>query len=376
MRVLILASDRGSLTNFRGDLIREIGRRASAVYVAAPDLNRDSAEAPELESLGAVPLAIHHMRRNSVALAADLSTLLELRRLFKDTKPDLVLAYTAKPVIYGLLAARLAGVRGRVALITGLGYSFIDAGRGRFKRRLIGKIVRILYRFSLSGATKVLFQNPDDRDIFVSERIIASSTPTFVVNGSGVNLQRFAPRPIPRAATCFLMVGRILRDKGVAEFISAAAMLKREFPDVEVILAGPFDSNPGAITKDELQVLLSGSGVRYIGSLADVRDVLAACHVFVLPSYREGTPRTVLEAMAVGRPIITTDVPGCRETVREGFNGYLVPERSADRLLEAMRRFMDDPSLVEVMGRNSLQMARDKYDVEKVNATVLREIGF
>jgi glycosyltransferase involved in cell wall biosynthesis len=378
MRTLIVASDKGSLTNFRADLIKELVKRGSQVYAAAPGLDENSSEAADLEILGAIPVLIHHLRRNSIAIVSDLRALIGLCRLIWKVKPNLIMLYTAKPVIYGLLASRLLRVPNRVALITGLGYSFIESGPQDYKRRLIRRVVRLLYRVSLAGATKVLFQNPDDRTSFIAQGIVGQSVPTGVVNGSGVNLSKFYPSRIPTGRLSFLMVARILYDKGIGEYILAAAKLKSDFPDVDVVLAGPLDSNPGAITQTELAGLLSGSGVRYVGAVgvAHIRSLIAACHVFVLPSYREGTPRTVLEAMAVGRPIITTDVPGCRETVRETFNGYLVPARSAAKLEEAMRRFLKDPALIETMGENSLRLVREKYDVDKVNASILREMGF
>lgn len=375
MRLLIIASEKGSLTNFRGDLIQQFVSRGARVYAAAPGLAGDVREAAELKGLGAIPAQIRHLRRNAIGIVSDLRAFISMSRLIRQVKPDLVMAYTVKPVIYGLLAARLLGVPQRVALITGLGYSFIESGQEDYRRRLVSKIVRFLYRVSLSGATKVFFQNPDDRKSFIAQRIIGPTAPTCVVNGSGVNLKRFHPSPLPEGRVTFLMVGRILRDKGVAEYIAAGAQLKREFPNIDVVLAGPLDSNPGGINQCEFDSLLSGSGIKYLGPVSDVRALIAACHVFVLPSYREGTPRTVLEAMAIGRAIVTTDVPGCRETVRDAFNGYLVSVKSADELQKAMQRFLDTPSLMETMGENSLRLAREKYDVDKVNASIVRELG-
>jgi glycosyltransferase involved in cell wall biosynthesis len=305
MRILIIASEKGSLTNFRGDLIKEFLSRGWTVHAAAPQLSREVREAAELERLGALPAEIRHLRRNSIAIVSDVRAFLSMSRLIKRIRPGLVIAYTAKPVIYGLLASRLLRVPKRVALITGLGYSFIESGAEDYRRVLINRLVRLLYRISLAGATKVIFQNPDDRNSFIAQGIVGAGTPTCVVNGSGVNLKRFFPSPLPQGPVSFLMVARILRDKGVAEYVSAGASLKREFPEVDVVLVGPFDSNPGAMTPQDLQGLLSGTGVRYLGAVTDVRPLIAACHVFVLPSYREGTPRTVLEAMAVGRAVIT-----------------------------------------------------------------------
>jgi glycosyltransferase involved in cell wall biosynthesis len=375
VRILILASDKGSLINFRGDLIKELISCGVSVHVAAPSLDHTACENAELRAFGAVPAELRYLKRSALAIGVDVLAFAELCRLIWSCKPDMVFAYTAKPVIYGVLAAWLMRVPGRVALITGLGYAFIESSRADARRRLVRSAMRLLYRISLVRATLVIFQNPDDQLALRSLGVLRGEVRTHVVSGSGVNLLKYYPSEIPGGSLSFLMVARILRDKGVVEFIAAGRELLRKYPSVQVLLAGPFDENPEGLMPATLHELLAGSGVRYIGSVTDVRALLADCHVFVLPSYGEGMPRTVLEAMAVGRPIITTDVPGCRATVLEARNGFLVAARSVDELKNAMQRFIDDPSSVRRMGAESLRIAREKFDVKKVNKSIMSAMG-
>ena len=195
-----------------------------------------------------------------------------------------------------------------------------------------------------------------------------------VVNGSGIDLAEYAVAPVP-AAPRFLLIARLLGDKGVREYAEAARRLRRQHPQARFSLVGWIDDSPDAIAQRELDGWVAEGALEFLGRLADVRPAIAAASVYVLPSYHEGTPRTVLEAMAMGRAIITTDAPGCRETVMEGNNGLLIPVRSVPALVEAMERFIAEPGLAERMGRRSRQVAEAKYDVRKVNAVMLREMG-
>jgi glycosyltransferase involved in cell wall biosynthesis len=231
-----------------------------------------------------------------------------------------------------------------------------------------------LYRAAFARSDIVIFQNPDDERDFRRLRMIPAGRRTAVVNGSGVDLAHFAPVALP-AETSFLMIARLVKDKGIHEFAKAAKRLKAAHPEIAITLVGPFDPSPDSLGPDELEDLI-GCGINYRGSLSDVRPAIADCSVYVLPSaYREGTPRSVLEAMAMGRAIITTDMPGCRETVIEGKNGFLVPPRDADSLFAAMMRFVEQPGLAREMGAESLKIAKAKYDVREVNAAVLRHAG-
>jgi len=313
-------------------------------------------------------LALRNVSMNPVALLRSIST---MRALLKAERPDVLIAYTIKPVIIAATAGRAERVPLIVSLITGAGYAFTE---GREARRRISRIAAsALYRLAFRRSDVIIFQNPDDEAMFRDLRLLPSKQSAFVVNGSGVDLEQFSVVPRP-AQTAFLMIGRLLKDKGVREFTSAAKRLKAIQPHVSITLVGDLDPSPNSIRPAELDELRR-SGIDCVRYLDDVRPAIAACSVFVLPSYREGTPRSVLEAMAMGRAIITTDAPGCRETVCDGENGFLVRPRDAQSLFEAMIRFVEDPGLAMRMGERSREIAEEKYDVRKVNAALLHYAG-
>lgn len=370
MKFLMIAGLADSLLNFRAPLIAALSARGLQVHVAAPDLPTAHPTRVQLEAMGLTVHSIPMLRTGTNPLA-DLKTLWALWRLMQRVQPRSVLGYTIKPVIYGSLAAWLAGVPNRFALITGLGYSFQGEGqRGRLQA-----LVQRLYALALVRVDKVFFQNPDDEFLFRQRSILSMGTPSCVVNGSGVDVASFQVAPLPPGPPCFLLIARLLGDKGVREYAQAAQRIRAAHPGVQCALVGWLDTNPDAITQAELDAWVAEGNITFLGRLSDVRPAIAACSIYVLPSYREGTPRTVLEAMAMGRAIITTDAPGCRETVVDGDNGLLVPVKSVDALEQAMLKFIEDPTLVPRMGLRSRQMAEEKYDVHKVNAVMLREMG-
>jgi glycosyltransferase involved in cell wall biosynthesis len=319
------------------------------------------------------------MQRTGTNPIADAKTLFTLYRLMKDIKPDYVIGYTIKPVIYGLLAAQLARVPHRFALITGLGYAFQGADDKDYKKSNLQKIMHQLYSRALASTHKVFFQNPDDEALFRAMGILKPATPSKVVNGSGVNISEYIVVPLPTVdnvpAFKFLLIARLLGDKGIREYAQAAAIIKDKYPQVQFDLVGWIDDNPDAIQQHELDRWISDGLFNFWGKLADVQPAIAACSIYVLPSYREGTPRTVLEAMAMGRPIVTTDAPGCRETVIDGYNGYLVPVKSVDKLAAAMEKFIVDPTLITSMGTASRTLAEDNFDVDAVNQVMLEAMG-
>ena len=364
--VLVLAGHAPSLINFRGPLLAAMIRRGWQVTAAGPDM--DAAMRDGLAALGVTPVEVTAARTGMNPLA-DLAYFSALKRLFRAERPDVVLAYTAKPVIWGTLAARAVGVPRVVAMVTGLGYAFTPPGRPDPRHTVAILAARALYRLALPRADHVLFQNPDDRDLF--DRLGFNPPPerVEVIAGSGVDLTRYTASPPPPRPD-FLVLARLLRAKGVAEYAEAARRLKARYPEAEFRLAGPFDPGPDGVRPAEVERWVAG-GVTYLGALDDVRPALAEAAVYVLPSYREGTPRSVLEALAMGRPVITTDAPGCRETVTDGVNGLLIPPRDVGALEAAMERFIQNPELIVPMGLASLKLAREKYDVERVNARVL-----
>lgn len=373
MKYLIIASFPESLLNFRGALMESLKSKGVSVHIAAPDLPVDSAVRKQIEDRGYI---VHPIELQRVGMNPwkDLLCLIGLCRLLRKIKPDAVLAYTVKPVVYGLLAARLMAVPKRFALITGLGYAFQGDESGRSSRSGLRSLVQKLYALALRGSCKTFFQNPDDLKLFKERKLISSSAQTCVVNGSGVDLNKFE-LTAPPTPISFLLIARLLGDKGVREYVAAARLIRQSQPEVIFNLVGWIDDNPDAISANELDAWVKDGTVQYLGRLNDVRPAIRASSVYVLPSYREGTPRTVLEAMAMGRAIVTTDAPGCRETVLDGVNGYLVEVKNSDSLAQAMLRFLQDPSKAETMGQASRKVAEEKYDVHMVNQMMLREMG-
>ena len=378
MKFLIIASYPASILKFRGALIAAIHEAGFEIHIAAPDFDNYPNEYQALKDLG---YRVHNiaMQRTGTNPKKDIRTIIELYRLMTKIKPDYVLGYTIKPVIYGSLAAKLARVPQRFALITGLGYAFQGADEVDYKKSNLQKIMHKLYSVALASTHKVFFQNPDDEALFRTMKILQPKAATTVVNGSGVDISEYSVQPfvtiddmlIPR----FLLIARLLGDKGVREYAQAARIVKEKYPQAQFDLVGWIDDNPDAIEQKELDNWINEGLFNFWGKLDDVKPAIAASSIYVLPSYREGTPRTVLEAMAMGRPIITTDAPGCRETVIDGYNGYLVPVKAVEELAAAMERFIVNPELIIEMGKASRQLVEEKFDVDAVNQSMLEAMG-
>jgi len=365
-KIVVIAGLAESLIRFRGDLLDAMRANGHEVTAIAPE--DDDSVRKRLAEKG-VAYHVVPMSRAGLNPFADLRYLLQLSRCLRKIKPDVVLAYTIKPVVYGLPAARLARVSRRYALITGLGYAFTDVEKS-FSRGLVHRIASGLYRFGLRFASGLFFQNPDDRQLFKDLGLFKSNVPTWIVNGSGVDTESFPVAPLPSHPN-FLFVGRLLRDKGVYEYVEAARTLKATHPQATFHLVGPLDSNPSGINAAIVANWEKEGVAQFHGAVTDVKPYLADCSIFVLPSYREGTPRSVLEAMSSGRAIVTTDAPGCRETVQDGVNGFLVKPGDSTDLAKAMARLADSSELREQMGRTSRALAEQKYDVHRVNAGML-----
>ncbi|MCU4614801.1 glycosyltransferase family 4 protein [Acinetobacter lwoffii] len=376
MKFLMISSFLPSVLNFRGKLLEAISAQGYEIHIMAPEFASFPEEQQKLEALGYHLYEIP-MQRTGTNPLADLKLLKNIYLQIRHIQPDYVLSYTIKPVIYGTLASWLAKVPHRFALITGLGYAFQNVESG--KRSLFQKMVHSLYAQALKHSDKVFFQNPDDLKLFQDMHLLEANKLTVVVNGSGVNVQDFDVMPLPKkeqgdVKASFLLIARLLGDKGVREYAEAARIIKGQYPEAEFHLVGWIDDNPSAISQTELDTWIADGRLKFWGKLSDVRPAIAESSVYVLPSYREGTPRTVLEAMAMGRAVITTDAPGCRETVSNGVNGYLVGVKSVDDLVQAMQYFIEDPKLIESMGQRSREIALNKYDVHQVNQHMLTEM--
>jgi len=368
LNILIIGAAPRSLVNFRGNLIRTLvssGHHVTAMAApAAADLRA------QIESLGAVfrPFLVERSGLNPLK---DLRTFFFLYKAFRQTKPDIVLAYTIKPVIWGGLATVLSGRPRFYGLITGLGFAFEGCG---FKRWILRILVSSLYRLALVKAKAVIFQNKDNRDTFIRLKIVPEKK-CFVVNGSGVNLQHFVRSPFRDDPPTFLLIARLLNEKGIREYVRSAQSVKVRYPDAIFNLLGPEDPSPDGVPLKDVQKWHDQGVIRYLGTTSDVRPYLADCHVYVLPSYHEGMPRTVMEAMATGRPILTTDVPGCRETVIPAENGFLVPVRNADALAERMIWFIEHRNQWERLGARSREMAEKQFDVRDINRELMEITG-
>lgn len=311
------------------------------------------------------------LSRNGTNPYRDLKLLLTLRQIFRLERPNIVFSYTVKPVIYASLAAKSVRISHIYSLITGAGYIFAE--HHNWKNKLVGGVAKKLFKMALRANLKIFFQNPDNLALFLKEKIIEPKKPTFIINGSGVNCDWFAQASFPKNYS-FIMIARLLKDKGVCEYVAAAKAVKLKYPEAKFKLVGWIDTNPNAISQVELNEWIQQGYIEYLGTLSDVRAAIQESSIYVLPSYHEGTPRTVLEAMAMGRPIITTDAPGCRETVLPQQNGFLVPVKSVDELAKAMEYFIKNPQKILEMGQESRNIAENKYEVNKVNAAILKEM--
>jgi glycosyltransferase involved in cell wall biosynthesis len=367
--VLVLGSFAESLINFRGPLLKAMVERGHAVIGCAPPGDANNVKTG-LNAMG-VEYAPVHMDRAGINPVADARTMAHLLSLFRAVKPDVVLSYTVKPVVYGSIAARLAGVGEVFSIITGLGYLFSGGRLGGQARNVLA---RFLYKLGLRGNRRVFFQNPDDRDFFERAGLLRRPEQAVLINGSGIDVDSFRPVPPPEGLS-FLLIARLLRSKGIHEYAEAARIVKSRHSGIPFRLAGWIDESPDAIGEKELRRWTEGGTIEYLGRLNDVKPAISQSSVYVLPSYREGTPRTVLEAMAMGRPVITTDAPGCRETVQAGVNGFIVSVRDVAGLVEAMEKFVENPGLVSRMGERSRRIAEEKYDVRKVNHVILNAMN-
>ena len=364
MTFVLISSYAPSFLNFRKELIKSIIAKGHDVVLLAPDF--DSYSKSVLKNMGAKTSDIE-LIRSGTNLIREIKSFLSVYKAISSISPDIVMTYTIKPVIYGSFAAYLCKVPKICSLITGLGHSFLSKS---FKGRLLNLLVRNLYSISLSINYSVLFQNKDDRKLFLDLKIIKDIEKTHVVNGSGVNVDYYHQTQLPDSAV-FLLIARLIKEKGILEFIEASNRLCYKYPNVQFNIVGGFDDQPTSLNQKDLDVLTYSSNIKFTGAVEDVRKNIAEASIFVLPSYREGTPRSVLEAMSMGRPIITTDVPGCRETVVHGYNGFLVQSYDSVSLEKAMEELIINSNLRSLMGKRSREIALKKYDVRKVNKVIL-----
>ena len=331
------------------------------VITASPALSEEYSNIFKQQKIVNIPV---NFQRNKLNPLYDFFTLIRLFKIFWEQSPDIILSYTIKPVIWGGLVAKFFKTD-FYALITGTGFVFYGVS---FKRKLLRNFVGFLYRLALKKSKGVIFQNIDDLNLFV-DKGIAPRSKTHLVNGSGVDIEKFNVATFPKGSINFLCVARLKADKGLREYAAAAKIVKNKFPTVIFNLVAPEETSPDAISLDEVSSW--SDYINYKGTTTDVRPLIKDAHVFILPSYHEGLPRSTLEAMSMGRAVITTNAFGCRETVKNGINGFIVPVASVDMLAEKMIWFIEHPEQIEPMGIASRRMVVEKFDVHKVNAKML-----
>lgn len=368
-KILVLGSHADSLIIFRFDMLQAMAQHHQ-VIAAVP--NASASVQQKLQSIGVAYINVN-IERTGLNPVFDLLTIYKLYKIFIQVRPDQLFAYNSKPVIFGSIAAKLAKVPQIYSMITGLGSYFVH---NDFKARMVRGIMSVLYKLALSVNTMVFFQNQDDIADFARYKIFNDAARTMQTNGSGVNLKLFTNLSIPSDKIKFLLTARFIRAKGVMEYLIAAEVVKQRYPEAEFLLVGWFEDKDESIAPAVIQEYVDKGVIKFLGKLDDVRIALEQASVFVLPSYREGTPKTVIEAMACGRAIITTDVPGCRETVVPNENGFLIPAKDITSLQTAMEKFIINPILITQMGQRSREMAVTKYDVVQVNKIILQTMGY
>lgn len=375
MKVVIIGTVASSILGFRADLIKSLLKQKHTVYAFISEYNQS--ELNDMGALGVIPIT-YELNRGGINPLADIKATYELSKKIKEINPDLVFSYFSKPVIFGSLAARLAKVPRVIGMLEGLGYAFTEQPEGLSKKAQVIKSIQVLlYKIALSQLDNIIFLNPDDpKDLLENHNIKVKQVD--ILGGIGLDLDEFHYQLIKAidSPVNFLFIGRMLKEKGIHDFIAAAKIVKQSYPDVQFTVLGAIDSsNPGALQQSELNRLVSLNIINYPGQVDNVQRWIADSHVFVLPSYREGVPRSTQEAMAMGRAVITTDVPGCRETVTDGVNGFLVEKWNPQALAEKMIYFIEHPEEIQRMGYESYKIAQDKFDADKVNKRLITMLG-
>ncbi len=366
--IAVLSSHTPSLFWFRIEMMKEFQRKGWKVYAVGNE--------PELywherfNEIG-IPYRQIKVKRNGTNPISDIGTLMSVIKLLKELRPDKIFTYQAKTVIYGGIAARILGIEEVYPLIAGVGSVFLSE---KIKARILRSVLIAEYKLALKNSKCVFFQNTDDMSVFRQYGMIDCDHSVRMIPGSGVNTARFVPTTLPDIFG-FLCVSRLIRDKGIFEYLEACRFVKKKNPKVRCMLVGPYDTNPTSLQPEDIQPYIDDGTIEYYGEQADVKPYYEKCSVYVLPSYREGMPKTVLEAMACGRAVITTDTPGCRETVKEGKNGLIVPAKDIHILAEKMEYMYDHQEEVKTMGSYGRSIAEMQFDVGRVNSMVCEAMG-
>ncbi|MFJ1322477.1 glycosyltransferase family 4 protein [Capnocytophaga canis] len=371
-KIALVSNKTSSILNFRKHLIFFLIEKGYQVYSLSPDYTDSTKEI--VVNWGAIPID-YKLRRGGLNPFADIRSIIGLEKIFREIKPDIVLSSFVKPVIYGTIVAHRTKVPRIIAMIEGLGYAFTQQPEGiSLKQKIIQKIQAFLYKIVLPKADVVIFLNHDDpKDLIEKYKIRTQKIE--VLGGIGLDLNDFPKSPVPLEPISFLWIGRLLKEKGIWEYLKAAEIVKAKYPEVEFKIIGGLDEeNPGGISRLDLEKFTQKNIVKYLGEVRNVAEVISSSSCSSSSSYREGSPRSIQEAMAVGRAIIATDIPGSREAVVDGVNGFLVPKWSPEALAEKMCVLIENPSLFIEMGEKSYEMAVQKYDGNKVNQRLLKTL--
>ena len=367
-KIALVVNSSWNIYNFRLNVLDILIEKGYEVIVMAP-LDIYSHYSNDFPKIRHIPL--RHLARRSLNPFHDVLFVFELYSIYRKENPTVLLHYTIKPNIYGSIVSRFLDIKA-IACITGLGYTFINTG-------FVHWLTKQLYRFSFSRVKRVVFENIDDRLLFNDLKIIEAEK-SVSVKGCGINIERFYPMPhwekSLQNARVFTFIGRFLHDKGIVEFVEAARLVKQKYPDTLFWLVGEIDNgNPTAIHSNILRRWILAGLIENKGFMDDVRPFIAASDCIVCPSYREGMPRVLLEGMAMERAIITTDVPGCREAVEDGINGFLVTVKSPEALAAAMCRLIEltDEQRTE-MGKRGREKVLCEFDQKLIANDILQVI--
>jgi glycosyltransferase involved in cell wall biosynthesis len=361
-KILLFANTDWYIYNFRLSLAQELRNQGHEVLLVSPP-----GDFHKLLQANGFPWIPFPLSRQSIKPFPELWTIWHLIRLYRRVRPDIVHHFTIKPVIYGSLAARILQIPGIINSITGLGHLFIDTGA---RTRLLRTIAKVLYRISLRR-TQAIFENPEDRDIFIQNRLVKAEQ-SHLILGTGVDVEKFRPTAKSNGTPVVLFSSRMLVTKGLLEFMEATRLLKQKGIPARFALAGRTDpGNPASIPEQQINVWKDSGLLEWWGWQDDMPSTLAQADIFCLPSYREGVPNALLEAAACGLPIVTTDVPGCRDVVTHGLNGLLVPVRNASVLADALETLLSDAPLRDQMGVAGREIAVNKFGLGKVNEETL-----
>ncbi|ABE74418.1 glycosyltransferase family 4 protein [Psychrobacter cryohalolentis] len=374
MKIVIIGTVASSFYGFRSELIKTLRAKQHTVYAFTSEYSQSDLK--RIEELGAIPVT-YQLNRGGLNPLADIIATYALSKKIKSIAPDIVFSYFSKPVIFGTLAAKIAKVPRIIGMLEGLGYTFTEQPNQVSKKSQAIKAAQVfLYKIALPRLDKIIFLNPDDPKDLLKEYSIEVKQ-VEVLGGIGLNLENYPYSGAYPTQPTFIFVARLLAEKGIHHYISAAKIVKSKYPEAKFIVLGAIDKEAlGALKDFELKQFVEDGIIEHPGHVNDVSKWIAKSSVFVLPSYyREGVPRSTQEAMAIGRAVITTDVPGCRETVIDGVSGFLIEKWNPQALAEKVIYFIEHPEQIKKMGYESYKIAQEKFDADKVNKRLIAMLG-